>query len=269
MLTQKLQKSLYKKEKKPDPTGEMLAQLEIFKAGLKKQMDEFIEFSEVKLEDIVQKLASEQVEKVAIKLAIKMAEIEKGDKGEPGDSVKGEPGDTYVLKEEDKMEIASKIKVPVVEKVIEKTETIIKEQPIVTEVVKVTNEIVEVAKYEEALPIANKLNTLTEKVEQSVIIGLEDWKKKVVKRLEKGGGSAGASGGGGMGLWVHEQFVTSSATTTVTLNKSVAAGSNAILVRYNGQLLDHGVQYTISGKVITFTFTLDDSSSVGVTYVRT
>ena len=72
-----------------------------------------------------------------------------------------------------------------------------------------------------------------------------------------------------MGNWVHEQFTTSSATTTVTIASNVAANSNAILVRYNGQLLDHGVQYTISGKVISFTFTLDDDSSVGVTYVRT
>src|SRR3990167_7289806 len=45
--------------------------------------------------------------------------------------LKGEKGDTYVLTEDDKKEIANKIDVPVVEKVIERVE-VIKEQPIVT-----------------------------------------------------------------------------------------------------------------------------------------
>ncbi len=119
------------------------------------------------------------------------------------------------------------------------------------------------------LDIAYKLNTLTEEVDQSVIRGLKDWMSKVQKRFEKGGGGSGGNGGGGMGLWVHESFATTSATTSVTIVSNVAANSNAILVRYNGQLLNHGVQYTIIGKIITFTFTLDDDSNVGVTYVRT
>jgi len=51
---------------------------------------------------------------------------------------KGEDGKDYILTPKDKEEIASKITVPVVEKVIEKTE-VIKEQPIVkTEIVKET-----------------------------------------------------------------------------------------------------------------------------------
>jgi hypothetical protein len=78
-----------------------------------------------------------------------------------------------------------------------------------------------------------------------------------------------AKGGGGMGAWVHQAFSTSSATTTVTLSNNVAANSTALLVRYNGQLLAHGVQYTISGKTISFTFTLDDNSTVDCTFVRT
>ncbi len=52
---------------------------------------------------------------------------------------KGEKGDDYILTEDDKRAIASSITVPVVEKVIERTE-VIKEIPIVTN--KVTNQIV-------------------------------------------------------------------------------------------------------------------------------
>lgn len=62
--------------------------------------------------------------------------------------VPGEKGDTYTLTEADKKEIASKVEVPVVDKVIErvieKTE-VIREKPTVTEITKVTNEIREVA----------------------------------------------------------------------------------------------------------------------------
>jgi len=83
------------------------------------------------------------------------------------DGIDGENGEDYVLTEQDRKEIASKIEVPIVEKetIIEKTE-VIKEQPIVT------NEIKEVAKYETADEMATKLNTLEEKVEKKVIKGL-------------------------------------------------------------------------------------------------
>ncbi|MCK9370979.1 hypothetical protein M0R04_13800 [Candidatus Dojkabacteria bacterium] len=63
-----------------------------------------------------------------------------------------EDGQDYVLTEKDKKEIASSIKVPIVEKVVEHTETIV-EKPIVT------NEIKEVAKYEDREQIVEKINT--------------------------------------------------------------------------------------------------------------
>jgi hypothetical protein len=47
--------------------------------------------------------------------------------------IKGEDGKDYIITEKDKKDIAKSIKVPVVEKVIEKTETIV-EKPIVKEV---------------------------------------------------------------------------------------------------------------------------------------
>jgi len=63
---------------------------------------------------------------------------DKGDKGDPGpkgekgDTGKGKDGKDYVLTEKDKKEIAKKIQVPVVEKIVEKVE-VIKEQPIITQ----------------------------------------------------------------------------------------------------------------------------------------
>lgn len=74
----------------------------------------------------------------------------------------GEDGKDYILTEEDKSKIAASIEVPVVEKIIEKTE-IIKEQPIVT------NETKEVAKYETAEEIVEKINTTKESVSFNVL----------------------------------------------------------------------------------------------------
>lgn len=71
--------------------------------------------------------------------------------------MKGEKGDSYVLTDEDKKAIASTITVPVVEKVIEKTE-VIREKPI--ETIKVTNEIKEVAVSDTAEEIREKLASL-------------------------------------------------------------------------------------------------------------
>jgi len=64
--------------------------------------------------------------------------------------IPGKDGKDYVLTEANKTEIASKITVPIVEKIIEKTETII-EKPTITEITK------EVAKYEDTEAIVNKL----------------------------------------------------------------------------------------------------------------
>lgn len=63
----------------------------------------------------------------------------------------------------------------------------------------------------------------------------------------------------------HQSFSTSSATTTLTLNNKVA-GDVCIWLRYNGGGLTHGTHYTISGTTITFTFTLDDDSTVETSY---
>lgn len=79
-------------------------------------------------------------------------EIEKDElKGE-----QGEPGKDYTLTEKDKKDIATKIKVPIVNKIIEKFETRI-EQPIYN----TTTEIKEVAMYENGQQIVQKINSLS------------------------------------------------------------------------------------------------------------
>lgn len=110
----------------------------------------------------------------------------KGDQGEKGDEpsderledlilplipepIKGDDGQDYILTEKDKKDIAKSIKVPVVEKVIEKIEVIIKE-PIVT------NEIKEVAISETAEEIANKLESLKDEARLDV---------KAIKGIDK------------------------------------------------------------------------------------
>ena len=81
---------------------------------------------------------------------------EKGDKGEPG-----KDGKDYILTNRDKQEILEKIEMPIVEKIIEKTE-VIREQPIVTEIVK------EVAIADTGEQIINKINELPLKPENQI-----------------------------------------------------------------------------------------------------
>lgn len=126
----------------PEPTKEELREKEI------KELADSIEG----LEETIIEL-SEAVEK-------------KAEKGDPGDSPTKEEltklikplipkpiSSTYALTPADKKEIASKIQVPVVERIIEKTE-VIREQPIVT------NEIKEVFSNKEINEIWDKLKSL-------------------------------------------------------------------------------------------------------------
>lgn len=118
--------------------------------------------------------------------------------------------------------------------------------------------------------VRDKLESLRgeERLDKSAIKGLDDLEKRI---------QLGASrGGGGMSrlalqlalgkLIKHKTFITSSATTTSTLSERVA-GDVCIWLRYNGQMLVYGTHYTISGTTITYTFTLDDSSTVEATWI--
>jgi len=76
----------------------------------------------------------------------------KPQKGDPG-----EPGKTYTLSPLDKEEISSQIKVPVVEKVIERTE-VIKELPQITEITK------EIENKDTPEQIIDKVNSARKKI---------------------------------------------------------------------------------------------------------
>ncbi len=104
-------------------------------------------------------------------------------------------------------------------------------------------------------------------LDKSAIFGLDEWLDKVAKIMrEKGGGS----GGGGIGQTIHQVFDISSASTTVTLSNNIAGEGTCIFgARYQGQVLDLDVDYTVSGKTVTFLFTPQDNTKFSISYVRT
>lgn len=121
--------------------------------------------------------------------------------------------------------------------------------------------------------IVDKLNVLKGKIDISVIGGLEDTLKDITKAIrdkQRGGNGSGKSGGG-MGNWIHQQFSLTTSTASVTLSSKVAAGGTAIMVRYQGQLLAHAVQYTVSNSTKSVTLqglTPENGTFLDVTYVR-
>lgn len=116
--------------------------------------EEFITITD-NIDELSEKLDtfSEELKKKDYLLEFDKEEL-KGDKGEDGID-----GQDYILTESDKEEIASKIEVPVVEKVVEK---IIEKTEVIRETPIITNEIKEVAKYESAESLRDKLETLTD-----------------------------------------------------------------------------------------------------------
>jgi len=121
-------------------------------------------------EELKKKLESELV------LEIDRAEL-KGDKGDTGEKgTDGKDGTNYVLDEADKVEIASLVNVPIVEKVIEVR------TPIVTEVVK------EVAVADTPFALRDKLESIKEEKEKLSIeaIGyLEERLDEIEKQASK------------------------------------------------------------------------------------
>lgn len=104
--------------------------------------------------EAIEEMVEEMKESKSLKLdGVKYVEL----KGDPG-----KDGNDYILTEEDKKEIASNIEVPIVEKVIEKTETIV-EKPSITQIVK------EVAVADTAKQIAKKINTLDGEIDFAVL----------------------------------------------------------------------------------------------------
>lgn len=189
----------------------------------------------------------------------------------PGE--KGENGSDYIITEQDYKQIAQLVEVPVVEKVIEKTETVIREIPgetireIVREMPTVTEVVREVALTDSGEKIAEKLNATTESVDMSVIKGLRDVVEKIKREVSK----KTSGGGGGMGNIQHETKNTSSATTTVTTNYPISNGGYGIIgAYYQSAFIVRGEHYTVGGdrKTLTLLFTPEDNTKIDLVYVR-
>jgi glycerol-3-phosphate cytidylyltransferase-like family protein len=139
-----------------------------------------------------------------IKDIIDNIKLQKGERGEDGkdgtNGRDGKDGDNYVLTSKDKKEIAKSIEVPVVEKVIERTE-VIKELPMVTEVIEKIDETATVEKIERDIPklgerIRDGLELLQDedRLDASAIKNLEKIIRKIIgeqKPIYVGGSSTG------------------------------------------------------------------------------
>lgn len=113
--------------------------------------------------------------------------------------------------------------------------------------------------------IANKLNTLEEKVERKVIKGLDKIIENLGKRIQE---TKRGGGGGGIGNPTSESFTMNGSSTTFTLANNVQASGKAIWVYNNGQWLVPTTHYSISGKVGTLTFTPQNGEIIDVLYFR-
>lgn len=201
-------------------------------------------------------------------------------------------GKDYVLTEKDKKDIAKSIKVPIVEKIIEKTE-VIKEQPIVT------NEIKEVALYEEADPLVEKINTSTKRINAERVKGLAE----VIRQVDQIGSNPmgkEAGGGGNVVRFLSNGVVVSAYVTEINFSTGItptyagngritltAAGGSSTTYQetpsglingsnttytvlnsittvlnfaINGQYI-HRSEYTAVGTTITFVTAIDSSLS--------
>lgn len=203
---------------------------------------------------------SDSVESLIRSATDHVAELEpsKGDKGD-----EGLPGKSYILTLGDKDEIAGKVKVPIVKQIV-KERTIVKQTPVITEVIK---------NIENKMPpseIVHNINK-TKGVEISAITGLLDelasLKKGIRDTMKRGGGG---SKGGGMGNVQHESKLLTSATTSVATTVPISGNGYAIWAYYQGQLLVRGVGYTVSSdrRTLNLLFTPVNGTYVDLIYVR-
>ena len=167
----------------------------------------------------------------------------------------GEDGEDYILTQKDKREIASQIKVPIVEKeikIIEKTE-IIKEQPIIT------NEIKEVAFSDNGEMIVYKINELPIELEYQIekehIKGLEEYDEisKLAKQ-PKGSDFGTTVTLEGMiyvnGVKKNDKQLNLIAGTGVTLTYNSVRGVGELTISND----------SVEGTVLTATGTINDSN---------
>lgn len=80
--------------------------------------------------------------------------------------------------------------------------------------------------------------------------------------------SSKSGGGGGMGNVVFNTFTGDGSTTQYTLDFGVASQGSAIILLYQGQVLENGNHFTMSGKMISLTFTPDTGTTLFAWYIR-
>lgn len=121
--------------------------------------------------------------------------------------------------------------------------------------------------------IIEKINTLEEKINPKTIRNFE----KIIKtlsdsirevRVKKTNG--GGRGSGGYGNWITEapSGDIDSSNTTFTLTNNPATQGRALILLFNGQVLEYGNQFSISGKTITTLFTPETGSYLFAMYMR-
>lgn len=202
-----------------------------------------------------------------------IAEILKSVKGQDGitpekgkDYFDGEDGKDYVLTDKDKKEIAKSVVVPIVEKVIERTE-VIKEQPIIN------NEIKEVAVFDERM-IEEKIPQMGERIRDALELlqGDERLDKSAIKGLEEelrriGGQGTQIIGGGIIGRDLIKDIDLSDQLDGVTKTFNIQGIWNVIsvsLTSYPYGALRKNIDYTWTPTSITFTSTIDASTQLSV-----
>lgn len=241
------------------------------------------------LRELVEELKKERPDRDEIKEIV--SELINGiEKVEPE---KGDKGDDYILTEDDKKEIASKIKVPVVEKIIEKTE-VIKEQPIeiIKEVAVITDEAI--TSRGEAIRDGLELLQDDDRLDKKAIKGFEDYEEvaklaKASQFLNRGGNGKGLlsqmndtniqspTDGQGLvynattGLWENETIITPETQNLQQVTDIGATTTNVITVKaqptftYTAGLLT-GITYT-NGTTKALTYNGDSTlNTLTITY---
>jgi hypothetical protein len=112
----------------------------------------------------------------------------------------------------------------------------------------------------------NKLKQKLNDLKITDIDGLEEALKKLLKQQSKVG--TYTTPPAALYRPLHEKHTVTSATTSIVLAQGVSAEGTAIFVRYQGQVLDLGEHYTVSGNRVTFSGDLGfiDDTIISVTY---
>lgn len=227
------------------------------------ELEEMIESTNEKLKEVKEGLNPE-IEKLLKKI--------KGDDGytpvkgiDYDDGEDGDDGLDYVLTENDKTEIASKIKVPIVEKVVvEKTETIVKEKPIVTEIkteTKIENPVT-------GKDIVDKVNDLEIEPELQIdFTHIKGWEDKVKSLIPKTQGSPVYIGGGNSGGGrIVKSYDISSQLDGVTKTFNLPAMHRVISVHatsFPGAFRET-IDYTFTSTSITFTSEINAGTTLAI-----